>query len=864
MNLVLGVVNTGLFKGLKLASARVAAFAAKMKAVGMSITMAFTMPFALIVGAGVKMAMDFEKSMTKVQTLVLGSGEEMEKYAHHVVEISKLTAQGAHETADGLYFLTSAGLRGANALETLTTVSKGVAIGLGESGDLARVAAAAQNAYGVEVITASEAIDKFGMAVRTGMFESKELAESLGTQVGMAAELGISFDQLLANISTYTKVTGDARSATTGFGGVMMAMAKETTKGRKALVGIGTTYAEIRAEVKEKGLAQTLFRMKDAFKEQGIEMTQFFGKAQAVKNLFGTLGKQGDTYLEILDEMGESANFTAEAFDVLAETPAFKIEKSINNIKISFEKIGSIAMPVIAKILGGIGNLIGKFDKLSGATKNLVLTIGGIIALAGPLLSFFGFLGSVLAFIISPIGLVIAGLAILGVAIYKNWDTVKKWIAAIMNYFIRLYNESMVFRGAIQLLIMNFKNLWESCKFAFLTIWTIVKMTAKNLMAVLGGIGKMLLGVFTLSWSDVKEGFTDILGGMKGNFTEALDEIGKNAKAGGKKFAENITDAVNKTLRSEKIEFVTADDIQGGVDGMMDWAKDGVAKVKEFFGGSEAELDFSDMLGEPQPLPDPPRGGGGGGDGDGDGGGGGGDGTTEALSKQKSAIRTHLEGMGGMWTGYFAKQDGEWAAWGEKTQAITAQVVEVVGGAITQMDAIGAQKHKNEMMALDNEYNAELAYLESMGMDDEKFQAKKAELDKKFSEKKKRLEIKEAKRAKKIALMQAIISTAAAIAQALPVIPLAVLAGVMGAAQVAAIAGQPIPMAKGGLAYSPTMAIVGDNPNAANDPEVIAPLSKLKGMFSGGALDLGVRGVLRGDNIVLVSDKTSTSRRRFV
>ena len=66
------------------------------------------------------------------------------------------------------------------------------------------------------------------------------------------------------------------------------------------------------------------------------------------------------------------------------------------------------------------------------------------------------------------------------------------------------------------------------------------------------------------------------------------------------------------------------------------------------------------------------------------------------------------------------------------------------------------------------------------------------------------------------------------------------------------------------MAYSPTMAIVGDNPNAANDPEVIAPLSKLKGMFSGGALDLGVRGVLRGDNIVLVSDKTSTSRRRFV
>lgn len=38
-------------------------------------------------------------------------------------------------------------------------------------------------------------------------------------------------------------------------------------------------------------------------------------------------------------------------------------------------------------------------------------------------------------------------------------------------------------------------------------------------------------------------------------------------------------------------------------------------------------------------------------------------------------------------------------------------------------------------------------------------------------------------------------------------------------------------LARGGLAYGPTAAIVGDNRNAKSDPEVIAPLSKLKSMF---------------------------------
>lgn len=41
-------------------------------------------------------------------------------------------------------------------------------------------------------------------------------------------------------------------------------------------------------------------------------------------------------------------------------------------------------------------------------------------------------------------------------------------------------------------------------------------------------------------------------------------------------------------------------------------------------------------------------------------------------------------------------------------------------------------------------------------------------------------------------------------------------------------------LANGGMAYGPTYAMVGDNPNAGTDPEVIAPLSKLQAMLPTG------------------------------
>jgi len=73
---------------------------------------------------------------------------------------------------------------------------------------------------------------------------------------------------------------------------------------------------------------------------------------------------------------------------------------------------------------------------------------------------------------------------------------------------------------------------------------------------------------------------------------------------------------------------------------------------------------------------------------------------------------------------------------------------------------------------------------------------------------------------------------------------------------------QQIPaLAEGGLIYGPSLALVGDNKNASIDPEVVAPLSKLKGMLGGNAVE--VYGRISGDDIVLSNSRASRDRNRF-
>lgn len=71
---------------------------------------------------------------------------------------------------------------------------------------------------------------------------------------------------------------------------------------------------------------------------------------------------------------------------------------------------------------------------------------------------------------------------------------------------------------------------------------------------------------------------------------------------------------------------------------------------------------------------------------------------------------------------------------------------------------------------------------------------------------------------------------------------------------------QPPALAKGGLAFGPTMAMVGDNRNAGVDPEVIAPLSKLQSMMGGQSVQ--VTGKISGRDILLTSERNAIDRNR--
>lgn len=75
-------------------------------------------------------------------------------------------------------------------------------------------------------------------------------------------------------------------------------------------------------------------------------------------------------------------------------------------------------------------------------------------------------------------------------------------------------------------------------------------------------------------------------------------------------------------------------------------------------------------------------------------------------------------------------------------------------------------------------------------------------------------------------------------------------------------------LARGALAYGPTLAMVGDNPGASTDPEVISPLSKLEGMMNNGEVVSVLRSILQAvrenKTAVVARDDVGRAARDFI
>jgi hypothetical protein len=150
----------------------------------------------------------------------------------------------------------------------------------------------------------------------------------------------------------------------------------------------------------------------------------------------------------------------------------------------------------------------------------------------------------------------------------------------------------------------------------------------------------------------------------------------------------------------------------------------------------------------------------------------------------------------------------------ETEQAITAEneaefkkrtnaafeYADAVGNLLTEVNDLSKQATEERVASINASSEAELAAINNSDVSEKERARLRIELERKTTKAIAEEKTKQAKRDKALAIFQAIVSTARAITEALPNIPLSILVGAAGLIQISAIQSQPLPkFEKGGL-----------------------------------------------------------------
>lgn len=815
-------------KQLDRAVKKIDKFGRDVTKVGVGLTK-LTAPIAIVGAAAIKFGADFDDAMKKSIAIMGDLSVAMEKKmataARNVAKVSTFTAKQA---AEAYFFLASAGMNAVEAIAALPRVAKFAQAGAFDLALATDLLTDAQSALGLVTDDAAQNLENMtrvgDVLVKANTLANasvQQFSEALTNKAGAAlrmvnkeVEEGVAVLAVYADQGLKGAAAGDALNI------VMRDLQKASINNRAAFEEAGVAVFDATGNMRHMG--DIIGDLEDHF--EGLTDEQ----ARTDLAILGFTDKSISATLALLgtsDAIKEYEDGLLDAGGITNEVAEKQLKSFINQLKLLRNKLVDVGLtlweailptltdyliPALEKTIKLVAGAAEWFNNLNPIIKDTAVMTAMFLVVLGPLLIGIGklislikvakmvFMSFSLVMAANPIGLIVTAIGLLiiaGIALYRNWDIVKEKLGIAWKAIVFATREAvsfikLAFFGMIQLIIFQLNSMFGLIpglgkQLDFLSA-KVDHLAAKEKLLV--AQRRQARAAAKAKIADEKALAAAVEAARKATEEAAAAEEKRAAAAAAKAAAAAAAAAANKERKS-------LTELAEARKKAAEAAKKQAAQAKEL---AENRADFEEqwtdkllqsVLTRKEMLEVEFR---------------------EALARARElgAKRQDIELFYHIKRLKLAEDEAKKKAklakkeLDERKEKL-ALLRDLAIQAVDQLFSILAQTTDNQIEKIDQEADAQKAAIDESVLGEEEKEKQKAAIDEKADKKKRVLMREQAKRDKASAVFAAIVNTFQAVSKALTLgfplgVIMAVLFGILGFAQVAAIAAEPLPALAGG------------------------------------------------------------------
>lgn len=344
--------------------------------------------------AAIKMAADFDASMSTVQANTGASADEMAQLRQAAIDVGADTIYSATESADAINELGKAGLSTSDILSGGLSGALNLAASDGmEVGQAAEYMSSAMAQFNLTGADATHIADLLAAGAGEALGNVSDFGEALNNVGSTANKFGLSIDTTVGTLAAFAHQGIIGAEAGTQLRSVLLALTNQTEKQRKATEEYGITLYD--AQGNFVGMSSLAGQLKE--KLGGLTQEQ---RNSAMATMFGSYAIQGANVLYAegasgIDEWTKKVSQSGYAADLAAKKND-NLKGDLENLSGSFESLmislGEGGQGPLRSLVQTLDTLVDAFSQLPAPVQQGIVLMtalaGGFTALhsaMGPL-----------------------------------------------------------------------------------------------------------------------------------------------------------------------------------------------------------------------------------------------------------------------------------------------------------------------------------------------------------------------------------------------------------------------------------------------------------------------------------------------